>query len=123
MAARIGADADPQNTSVTPDGTLTVSFEPVPEFFIALGVGEPPNISSQIDDLGIVEQVSGAVDAVAGEAAAPFLRSRALSGSFRHRHAMDAGRGDRRHVHAVQRHLSDPAQHARARLHPHNPEI
>ena len=61
----IGADADPQSASVTPQLTLTVSFEPVPEFFTTLGVGEPLNIGSQIDDLGIVTRVSGEVDAVA----------------------------------------------------------
>ena len=61
----IGTDADPGATSTGDDGTLTVSFEAVPEFFTALGVGQPPNLSSQITDLGILQRIGGELEALA----------------------------------------------------------
>ena len=59
----IGADADPGGTITTMDGALEVSFEPVPKFFAALGVGESPNIAAQLDDLGIMQRIAGELDA------------------------------------------------------------
>lgn len=55
----LGSDAEPGATSTSSDGTVTVSFEAVPKFFAALGVGPPPNLNSQISDLGIVQRLSG----------------------------------------------------------------
>jgi len=55
----IGSDADPGAVSTSGEGTVTISFEAVPAFFKALGVGDPPNLSSQISDLGIVQRLSG----------------------------------------------------------------
>ncbi|MCB1209196.1 MAG: hypothetical protein KDK97_07715 [Verrucomicrobiales bacterium] len=55
----IGPDAEPGAASLGNDGTLEVSFESVPDFFTALGVGQPPNLSSQVADLGVVQRLAG----------------------------------------------------------------
>ncbi len=44
----IGADASPSGTSASSDGGISLTFEPVPPFFAALGVGSPPKIKEGI---------------------------------------------------------------------------
>jgi hypothetical protein len=61
----IGTDAEPGATSMGDDGTMTMSFEAVPEFFKSLGVGDPPNLSSQITDVGVVQRISGKLETLA----------------------------------------------------------
>lgn len=63
----IGADATMQSASLSDDGSLTTSFEPVPEFLSALGVGEPPNISSETTDAGLVQRISGELEQASGK--------------------------------------------------------
>jgi len=54
----IGADATPTGSSAGEDGSVSFSFEPVPKFFEALGIGQPPKLGSSGGD-GIIQSVSG----------------------------------------------------------------
>jgi len=54
----IGADATPTSADTSEDGSVHFAFEPVPKFFEALGVGQPPKIGSSDGD-GIIRSVSG----------------------------------------------------------------
>jgi len=54
----IGADSSPTGSSEGEDGNVNFTFEPVPKFFAALGVGQPPKIGSGDGD-GIIQSVSG----------------------------------------------------------------
>lgn len=47
---RIGADAEPDVSAVNADGTLSLSYEPVPEFFVALGVASRQGGVASADD-------------------------------------------------------------------------
>lgn len=47
---RIGADAAPEASTVAPDGSVTLSFEPVPDFFLARGVQAKQITTISADD-------------------------------------------------------------------------
>lgn len=51
----IGPDAIPTDTTVEPDGSISVSYEPVPQYFLNLGVGHPPKTTVDAEN-GIVTQ-------------------------------------------------------------------
>ena len=55
----IGSDANPTGSTSNPLG-VTFSFEAVPEFFVALGVGDPPQISGSL--VGGIQTTEGIED-------------------------------------------------------------
>lgn len=57
----IGPDASPTGSSVSEDGNVNFTFEQVPKFFEALGVGEPPKIGSSGAE-GIMQSASGTAE-------------------------------------------------------------
>lgn len=56
---RIGSDADPVSSVVSEGGDVVLSFEPVPDFFLARGVRSARKIEGNTD-LGLLQQLTGA---------------------------------------------------------------
>jgi hypothetical protein len=63
----VGSDAGPEVSGQSEDGTLLLSYEPVPEFFVARGVVSRQQVSIDVDDpTGLLDAIedSGAVDSL-----------------------------------------------------------